>query len=118
MRRFKEPIYGSTLDVYVTTDFQRLLRRLQLQSRSAYDPESAEDYAHSQAAMAAYVDEWCHLLVVIKPKSSPEVCAHEALHCASHVWKSIGAKMDVTNDEPFAYLTQFYATKIHEAARS
>lgn len=40
--------------------------------------------------------------------------AHEAVHVVNFIYESIGAKLDIINDEPQAYLTQWAFKKIHK----
>ena len=42
----------------------------------------------------------------IIPPSAATI-AHECYHAANYIYKRIGAKIDMENDEPFAYLLDF-----------
>ena len=41
----------------------------------------------------------------------PSYSSHEASHAAMYVWQHIGAKVDLYNQEPFAYLIGFINAK-------
>lgn len=43
--------------------------------------------------------------------------AHEADHAANLIFKAIGAKVDVTNDEPHAYLVGFITNCIYKVKK-
>ena len=53
---------------------------------------------------------WLHKLNDI----TTGIIAHEADHAANQIFKAIGAKVDVTNDEPHAYLVGFITDCIHK----
>lgn len=42
------------------------------------------------------------------------VIAHEIVHAASYTFEHAGIKMDVENDEPFAYLVGWLTKKVYE----
>lgn len=44
----------------------------------------------------------------------PMYSSHEASHVAMYVWQHIGAKIDLDNQEPFAYLVGFVNCKFAE----
>lgn len=41
-----------------------------------------------------------------------DVCTHEATHAALDIYKSVSAKVDMENQEPFAYFVAYIAERI------
>lgn len=79
--------------------------------------------------LKSYQDAVVHSVRKLKPKkqggvllwfvdadslSSLEIITHECSHVASEIFAYIGAKHDVDNQEPFAYLTGFVGKCISE----
>jgi hypothetical protein len=111
------PIYGGELRVFVCDDFAEKLERLRLRSR-AVGPDTEDAATLNDAAACVELERnggHFSIVVLLKPKTTPTAIAHEATHCAAHVWHCIGAKMDVSNDEPFAYLVEWFAEQISSA---
>lgn len=52
----------------------------------------------------------------IKDVTCKLIC-HESAHAAMHIFKTIGAKVDYDNSEPFAYLVDFIAGCCEEVKR-
>jgi hypothetical protein len=50
--------------------------------------------------------------VKITPYISASVIAHESVHIANFIFKSIQADLDIDNDEPYAYLVGWIANEI------
>lgn len=58
------------------------------------------DDLHKACVFKDFNDE---IVVVFKGEASPSIIAHEAVHIVNHVFKDRGVKLDVENDEPYAY---------------
>lgn len=105
------PLYGGHLKVYVTNDFKGTADRLRLRAATADD---ALDLAEAKA-LTHFVRDTLTLVVFLRPKTSHDVVAHEAVHCATHVFAWIGSGICAEHDEPFAYLAQWFAASINAA---
>lgn len=56
---------------------------------------------------------WLHKL----PDITTGIMAHEADHAANQIFKAIGAKVDVSNDEPHSYLVGFITDCIEKVKK-
>lgn len=53
--------------------------------------------------------------VGIKSSASPEMIAHECVHAANMIFEHVGAKIDLDNDEPYAYLVGWLVKQVHNS---
>lgn len=56
------------------------------------------------------------VLVMLTKTATVDIYVHEAVHCATAVFKQIGIMLDEDNDEPLAYFIQFLFRCINKAA--
>lgn len=114
LKRYRNETYGFVLKVCITADFVAAMDRHKLRDRT-WDPaklDQDEDYAEARG-MAMVERDRSTLWVLLKPKSSAAVMAHEAVHLANYVWLSMGMeKASCLEDEPFTHLVEWLVEKM------
>lgn len=58
--------------------------------------------------------ESCHHIVLVEANTKPGFIAHEAKHVVNGIFKYIGQKLDLGNDEAECYLLGWIVEKIHQ----
>lgn len=57
-------------------------------------------------------DGGLNVVFFLKPNTSPSTVAHECIHAICYVYKYVGIKLDLDNDEPMAYFMSNLMDKI------
>lgn len=84
-----------------------------------YDDEYHEIFPHhAVAGFATYTESKKHAFHVWAVFTKERIChntiAHEAVHVLNFIYKSRGIMLDLSNDEPQAYLSGWISEKIYE----
>lgn len=60
------------------------------------------------------------IMIRVRKKSdlTAEVCAHEAVHAGAEIMRYVGGRVDVDNQEPFAYLVGWIADCIDQVKKN
>lgn len=53
--------------------------------------------------------------VLLRPSANPRVVAHESVHIVNAIFKDVYIKLDIDNDEPYAYMLGWVVEKIHNS---
>jgi len=94
MRVFKHaaPLYFTKLNIVVAKDFKIALEKLKLPY--SLDPSRYQAFVYP-AEKALYV--------FVRKKTNGYVIAHESIHIANYIFQDVHIKLDIENDEPYAY---------------
>jgi len=103
-KKFKIPLYFHNLIVIQTDDFQAIEKEYGLRGGSP-------DYA----AITFETDD--AIAVCFNSKVDYSIIAHESVHVCSYVFLGIGAKLELNNDETFAYLMGWVVEQIHSVVK-
>lgn len=102
-RKIEIPIFSSYLLIYETTSWNVI--------NETYCTDF-DDGTYS--VVFPYTDEnhFVQYVVAFKEKPTNAIIAHEVVHLVNLLFKTVGAKLDVNNDEVQAYLTEWFFTQI------
>lgn len=95
----KIPIYGGRLLIYFTDNLQSLNGKYNLGNVEGFEALSLDD--GGRRYVIAFNDD---------PKAS--VIAHEAVHITNMIFKDVHVKLDINNDEPYAYLLEWVVEQV------
>ena len=100
-KKFKIPLYFQNLIVIQTDDFEALEKEYGLRGGS---PEYS----------AITFETKDSIVVAFKSEVDLSIIAHESVHICSYVFLGIDAKVELDNDEPFAYLMGWVVEQIEK----
>lgn len=103
-KRIKIPLYFQNLVIIQTDDFKQI--------EEAYNLDKAP--CGYDAITFEYGGD---IVVVFNSKVTPSIIAHETVHIVSFIFHNIGAKKDIYNDEPEAYLYGYIVEQIHKIVK-
>ena len=107
IHQFDTTIYPLLLWVAKTEDMSAINERFIADNEGRF---SSDTMAGNEAVTSSVIqvsDNRKGMLVILGEKADVCTLAHEAVHVASGIFAAVNATMDVENDEPFAYLTDF-----------
>jgi len=91
-KEFTCPIYDMPFNI---TFDRKLIKKLE------------EEYKDGDAAMVSYPENEFPYIFIDPEHYTIGVVCHESYHLACHFYEGIGAKLDICNQEPFAYLLEW-----------
>jgi len=105
-KTFKVPLYNITLKVIKISDWDTLVKKYNLMLEGKLN----NDFAGC-GAMVFVIKDVIHVAFHEKDIKIQYI-AHETTHVVNHICQFIGLSLDVSNDEPQAYLTGWAFDKI------
>lgn len=102
-KTIKIPIYGCKLTMIFDKDLSFIEKK--------YKTISLKDFG---AVTLKIENEYRHYIVAFTDAEHLSNIAHEIVHIKNHIFLDIGAKIDVYNDEPEAYLTGWLFDEIYK----
>lgn len=110
IKKVKIPIYSGTLRIVISKDFKKACKKL---------GKDITEFNVSDYAAFVYTERtkkrFSLFTVIISPKCSESVIAHECVHLVNAVFIEHHIQLDRHNDEPQAYLTGWFVRQIHKA---
>lgn len=103
--KFKIPLYPGKLIVIKADDLQPILDKYGLK---------ADASKYGAFTFNKYKNDVFRCYVLFSNDFDASLIAHESVHVVNFIYESIGAKLDVVNDEPQAYLTGWVFDKIYK----
>ncbi len=103
IKKIKVPLYRVNFWIVIAKDFDLANKHYKI------DLE-APPLDHGQSA-TSYLDHGKHLVMVIvreNYRDDPGVIAHEASHLTDYVFEMRNILHDLSNDEPYAYLLEWF----------
>ena len=111
VRKIKIPIYFGVLEVVVAKNLRKALIKHK-EPLNGFKPENYDAFVWDDLSSGLAVYK-----VYIKPTANHKTVAHEALHIVNLLFNNIGAKPDLNNDEPQAYLLGWVVEQIHKTLK-
>jgi len=111
VRKIKIPIYFGVLEVVVAKNLRKALNKNK-EPLNGFKPENYDAFVWDDLSSGLAVYK-----VYIKPTANHKTVAHEALHVVNLLFNNIGAKPDLNNDEPQAYLLGWVVEQIHNTLK-
>ena len=108
-KKVRIPLYGGSLFVMIADDYEKEKNEL----HKDWQPERNDFMGHSEGNGNTYV-------VILNKKyirneiDLVSIIAHEADHITSFIFKRVGIKLDLDNDEPHAYLLGYLVEQIYK----
>lgn len=113
LRKHKIPVYGGQLWVCVTTSFLKAVEEIENNIDVVLDKEKEDLRKASAMTYQFYTpDGKFRILILMKPRTSIDFVAHEALHVVNWVFQHCAVKYSLANDEPQCYLLGWVVNKI------
>lgn len=103
-KKFKIPLYFQNLTIIQTDDFVEVGKQYNLD-------RDADEYE------AVVFDIGSTIVSIFSLKVTPSIIAHEAVHICNCIFLNTNAKLDLNNDEPYAYLMGWIVDKIHSVVK-
>ena len=114
----KIPIYGTNLHVVITEDFMSDIQEI---NKKYFNNFTQEDnvlgFSQQRGGSTLIIINVGKHKKQFKKKYEIEVIAtiaHEAVHACNQIFTCIGARTDITNDEPQAYLVDYIVKEIYK----
>lgn len=105
--------FSTRLWVVVSDDCEAAAQKLTNHFKDPFEWNSKDTYAATYTAKKIIKGHERNFVIIIFPVNTEiNVMAHEAVHAANHAFSNAGAKLDVDNDEPQAYLVDFVVRQI------
>lgn len=102
-KTIKIPIYYGKLTMILDKDLSFIEKK--------YKTSSLKDFG---AVTLKIENEYRHYIVAFTDAEHLSNIAHEIVHIKNHIFLDIGAKIDIYNDEPEAYLTGWLFDEIYK----
>lgn len=105
--------FSSRLWVVVSNDCEKAAQKLTDYFKDPFEWNSKDTLACTYTAKKIIKGHERNFVIIIFPASTEvPTMAHEAVHAANLAFSHAGAKLDVDNDEPQAYLVDFVVKQI------
>ena len=107
-KKVRIPLYGGSLFVMIAEDYEKEKKEL----HKDWQPDRSDFMGYSESNSGTYV-------VILNKKyirndfDLVSTIAHEADHIVSFIFKRVGIKLDLYNDEPHAYLLGYLVEQIY-----
>lgn len=113
LKKHRIPVYGGQLWVCVANSFAQAVEEIENTTDIKLDDQKEDLRTASAMTYQFYTpDGKFRILIVIKPKTTVDFVAHEALHTVNWIFKHCGVKYSLDNDEPQCYLLGWVVNKI------
>ena len=104
-KKLKIPLYGSTLKIIQTNNFNKVEKQHGLENLHGIDAFAFRKYRKNGSAK---------YYLVFGKNVKPGYIAHEALHLVGLIYEDINAVLEYENDEPQCYLIEWIVEKCHK----
>ena len=102
------PLYGQTIEIVITEDFNSGIEELKIDNDTKFNLNEREAFMANQ-----YDKIW----LFIRLDAKPGIIAHECVHICNYIFQEANIKLDLDNDEPYAYLMGWVVEEIHKAIK-
>jgi hypothetical protein len=107
------PIYSGYFRIVITKDFEKAVKKLNVKTNGL----DVKNYG-ALVLENDFAKNGCfRYTIILPPKSSPHLIAHEAVHLVNNLFVNCGIQLDRHNDEAQAYLTGWFAKQVNKALK-
>jgi len=105
--KIKIPIYRDKLILIQTKDFTNIPKKYKIRkfNASGYSGLCYRIYDKNKSLS---------VVILVRENTTPEIIAHESVHCVNYIYQENGIKLDLMNDEPQAYLLGWIIEQCHK----
>lgn len=104
----KVPLYRQTLEAVVTDDFNKAIEELKINNYTNFNLDDHEAFVANQNDK---------IYLFIRKDACAGIIAHEAVHICNYIFQSANIKLDIDNDEPYAYLMMWVVEEVNETLK-
>jgi hypothetical protein len=106
IKKVQIPIYFGTLIIIISEDYKEVASKYRLD----LDVNCHGAFCWDKTSKDGYAEYY----ICIDKDVSNHLIAHEVVHLVNFIFKRIGVKLDIDNDEPQAYLTGWLFSQIEK----
>lgn len=117
IKRYKIPIYFGRLYVAKVKSYSELYKLANINPDIhdfQFDEFSDNNYG---ALMFEHPENAGRIYIAVNDKTTTPMIVHECVHAANSIFRSCGIKLDIDNDEPYAYLLGWIYEKVEQALK-
>lgn len=104
----KIPLYFQTLEIIISEDFDKAMEKYNVVNNSNFKINDDE-------AFVTYQNDKIYLF--IREDVSAGIIAHESVHVCNYVFQGANIRLDIDNDEPYAYLMGWVVQEVHNTLK-
>jgi hypothetical protein len=115
VKTFKIPIYFGELHVFIDDDFKAVNDKFDLGISDRFVNGNCDGVSGRFTRKNSHISKY---FIILNTKPTHKIIGHESVHLVNFLFYDRQIELDLTNDEPQAYLVGWFIEKITNACKN